>query len=234
MPRKKVEQQPESEQQQVEEDGIEHYDLPKSIVTRMAKNSVPAEVKMQKDIPVALVKGSTVFVNYLAAVAHDVATERNQKTITAAHVLDAVKQLGWEDEQALLKHLKGELNVYRKAVEAKKNGKAAPPPKKAAPSKDKETTAKGKSASTKPSSFSSKNVTAPSEAMAVDEEGEGGEEDPVVGSGDDELYNSAEDNDDIEEEEEEDEMVEDEPEEEEEVEDQGLQEDEERPDDDGN
>jgi hypothetical protein len=44
---------------------------------------------------------------------HDLATEKNTKTITAAHVLEATKQLGWEDggkelERYLKKELKGE------------------------------------------------------------------------------------------------------------------------------
>ena len=42
--------------------------------------------------------------------AHDVATEHGQKTITAAHVLEASKQLGWDDQQAVSKYLKSELS----------------------------------------------------------------------------------------------------------------------------
>jgi DNA polymerase epsilon subunit 3 len=38
-----------------------------------------------------------------------VALERNHKTVTASHVLDAVKQLGWEDGGELIKLLKSEL-----------------------------------------------------------------------------------------------------------------------------
>ncbi|KAL8290486.1 hypothetical protein RQP46_002744 [Phenoliferia psychrophenolica] len=99
-----------------EEDGIDNYDLPKTV-----------DVKMQKDIPVALMKGSTVFVNYLAAVAHDVATDRGNKTIGANHVLEAVKQLGWEDDQELIKHLKKELAAFRVTVEQKKSEKSGKP-----------------------------------------------------------------------------------------------------------
>ena len=40
---------------------------------------------------------------------HDAATERSHKTITAGHVLEAVKQLGWEDGSELVKQLKSEL-----------------------------------------------------------------------------------------------------------------------------
>lgn len=43
---------------------------------------------------------------------HDLATEKGTKTITALHVLEATKQLGWEDggkslEKELKKELKG-------------------------------------------------------------------------------------------------------------------------------
>lgn len=41
---------------------------------------------------------------------HDLAAEKGQKLIAAAHVLEAVKQLGWEDGSDLAKLLKGELS----------------------------------------------------------------------------------------------------------------------------
>ena len=78
-------------------------------VTRLAKSAVPPETKLQKDVPLALVKGSTIFINYLSALAHDTAVDQGHKTITAAHVLEAVKQLGWEDTGDLSKLLKREL-----------------------------------------------------------------------------------------------------------------------------
>lgn len=89
---------------------------------------------LQKDVTVALIKGSTVFVNYLAAwyvqipiyslwkkeladnvitSAHDEAIDRKQKTITASHVMEAVTNLGWdaaassELEKQLRVHLAG-------------------------------------------------------------------------------------------------------------------------------
>ncbi|CEQ40352.1 SPOSA6832_01981 [Sporobolomyces salmonicolor] len=111
--------------------GIDSFELPKSVVARLAKAAVPPEVKLQKEVPLALVKGSTVFINYLAALSHDVATERNHKTIAATHVLDAVKQLGWDDGGELSKTLKQELAAFREANEARKQGRApaAPAPK---------------------------------------------------------------------------------------------------------
>lgn len=89
---------------------------------------------------------------------HDLAAEKNHKTISAAHVLDAVKQLGWDDGGELHRQLKKDLagaahgfgplrwflrgwkgldadgivsTGFRRANEAKKKGVAppAPPPK---------------------------------------------------------------------------------------------------------
>ncbi|KAJ3576332.1 hypothetical protein NP233_g506 [Leucocoprinus birnbaumii] len=56
----------EGQQSQVSE-GIEAYELPKSVVTKIAKSALPDNAKLQKDTVLALVKGSTLFINYLAA-----------------------------------------------------------------------------------------------------------------------------------------------------------------------
>ncbi|GAA5910792.1 uncharacterized protein JCM6883_000318 [Sporobolomyces salmoneus] len=123
--------------------GIDQFELPKSVIARLAKSSVPSEVKLQKEVPLALVKGSTVFINYLAALSHDLATEKNQKTISAAHVLEAVKQLGWEDGgKGLERELKKELKGFRKIVEAKKAGTYTAPKKQPKPAAS-STTKKG-------------------------------------------------------------------------------------------
>lgn len=41
--------------------------------------------------------------------AHDIATERGHKTISATHVADAVKQLNWDDGSQLLEAMRREL-----------------------------------------------------------------------------------------------------------------------------
>lgn len=86
-------------------------------------------MKLAKEVPTALQKASTVFVSYLASVyvapvsyqqaelvmfavtyrAHDIAQERGEKTLSAQHVLEACKQLDWEDEDELVRVLKSEL-----------------------------------------------------------------------------------------------------------------------------
>ncbi|GEM07432.1 DNA polymerase epsilon subunit 3 [Rhodotorula toruloides] len=127
MPRAKAKKPAQSDPAD-EDGGLEAFELQK--IARLAKGALPADIKLQKEVPLALVKGSTVFINYLAALSHDVATERNNKTISAQHVLDAVKQLGWNDGGELHKTLKKELAAFRAAAEAKKRGEPAPPPPK--------------------------------------------------------------------------------------------------------
>lgn len=68
-------------QQDLVSEGIENFELPKSLVTKIAKSAVssriyfltvfsnvsqiPDNVKLQKETVLSLVKGSTVFINYL-------------------------------------------------------------------------------------------------------------------------------------------------------------------------
>ena len=74
-------------QQDLVSEGIEHFELPKSIVAKIAKSAVrgvlgperhfgddaafdsqlPENAKLQKETALSLVKGSTVFINYLGA-----------------------------------------------------------------------------------------------------------------------------------------------------------------------
>ncbi|KAF8473717.1 hypothetical protein DFH94DRAFT_764025 [Russula ochroleuca] len=69
MPRKDSANTPASAQAQQEavSEGIENFELPRALVTRIAKSAVPENVKLQKDTVLSLVKGATVFINYLAA-----------------------------------------------------------------------------------------------------------------------------------------------------------------------
>ncbi|KAF7297205.1 Histone-fold-containing protein [Mycena indigotica] len=109
-------------QQDLISDGIENYELPKSIVTRIAKSVLPDSIKMQKETVLSLVKGSTVFINYLAATAHDVALSKQHKSISASDVLKALETIEFGD---LVDQLQDELQLYRELGKADKNKKAA-------------------------------------------------------------------------------------------------------------
>ncbi|KAH8813924.1 histone-fold-containing protein [Flagelloscypha sp. PMI_526] len=107
-------------QQDLVSDGIENFELPKALVTRIAKSAIPENSKLQKETVLSLVKGSTVFINYLAATAHDVATSKNHKSITAADVLRALELLELGD---LVDPFTEELNAYRDLAKTDKTKK---------------------------------------------------------------------------------------------------------------
>ncbi|KAF9530798.1 histone-fold-containing protein [Crepidotus variabilis] len=110
-------------QQDMVSEGIENYELPKSTVMKIAKTSIPDNVKLQKETVLSLVKGSTVFINYLAATAHDVAQSRQHKSISASDVLKALEIMQFGSMTA---KLQDELNIYRensKQAETAKSSK---------------------------------------------------------------------------------------------------------------
>lgn len=133
-------------------DGL--YQLPRRAVRPcLASNSRPSEPFLVAD----------TFADTFADRSHDLAAEKNHKTISAAHVLDAVKQLGWDDGGELHRQLKKDLagaahglktlslprlslrrwedsdadgivsTGFRAANEAKKKGVAPPAPPPKAP-----------------------------------------------------------------------------------------------------
>ncbi|WFD41242.1 DNA-directed DNA polymerase [Malassezia japonica] len=91
--------------------GIDQYELPKASISKLARSEIPESVQLRKDTLSALVKSSSVFVSYLTAASHDVAIARGNKTISAAHVLDALREL--EFPASMRKELREQLEAYR-------------------------------------------------------------------------------------------------------------------------
>ncbi|KIM88021.1 hypothetical protein PILCRDRAFT_814697 [Piloderma croceum F 1598] len=104
-------------QQEQVSDGIENYELPKNLVTKIAKAAIPDSAKLQKETILSLVKGSTVFINYLAATAHDVATSKQHKSISASDVLKALEIIEFGDLNDMLQ---SELQIYRNNMKTDK------------------------------------------------------------------------------------------------------------------
>ncbi|KAI0291830.1 hypothetical protein BC826DRAFT_912042 [Russula brevipes] len=107
MPRKDNANTPASAQaqQNAVSEGIENFELPRALVTRIAKSGVPENVKLQKDTVLSLVKGATVFINYLGA-AHEVSTSKQHKSISASDVFKALELIEFAD---LIPSLQAEL-----------------------------------------------------------------------------------------------------------------------------
>lgn len=136
MPRKDNANTPASAQAQQEavSEGIENFELPRALVTRIAKSAVPDNAKLQKDTVLSLVKGATVFINYLAATAHEVSTSKQHKSISASDVFKALELIEFAD---LIPPLQAELQVYRELAKSKKVSSTAGASSSAPPARNK-------------------------------------------------------------------------------------------------
>ncbi|KAF3939548.1 hypothetical protein ABW19_dt0210343 [Dactylella cylindrospora] len=108
-------------------DGISIDDntLPKTIITRLAKGALgnpsnpsqQAQILFQKDAVTAITRGSTVFINYLANCANDIAKETGRKTIMPKHVLEAIECIEFK---GFSERLKVELDRFTEKQVAKR------------------------------------------------------------------------------------------------------------------
>ncbi|EUC56133.1 histone-like transcription factor and archaeal histone protein [Rhizoctonia solani AG-3 Rhs1AP] len=100
-------------------EGIENYELPKTLVTRIVKSAIPENAKVQKEAMHAFLKGSTVFINYLAATAHELSRARGHKSVGAADVIKAIETIEFNTD-GLLKFLEADLEAYRQGTKKPK------------------------------------------------------------------------------------------------------------------
>ncbi|WVN89143.1 uncharacterized protein L203_104359 [Cryptococcus depauperatus CBS 7841] len=106
--------------------GISDFELPKTTLTKLAKGSIPDNVKMQQDVVLALLRGSTLFISYLTSAAHDQATARSGKTVTAADVIKAITEMDFGPADVLVPIMEQELAAYR-SIQAKVKANKKPP-----------------------------------------------------------------------------------------------------------
>ncbi|KAI5999236.1 histone-fold-containing protein [Pisolithus albus] len=130
-------------QQDLVSEGIENFELPKSLVTKIAKSAIPDNAKLQKETVLSLVKGSTVFINYLAATAHDVALSKQHKSISASDVLKALEMIEFGD---LVEKLQEELQIYRDNTKGDKGRRSAVAPSSKGKAKERVTSSVSQSA----------------------------------------------------------------------------------------
>ncbi|PTB36933.1 uncharacterized protein TrAFT101_007206 [Trichoderma asperellum] len=69
---------------------IEDLNLPKSIITRLAKGTLPPNTQIQGNAILALSKSATVFISYLASHANENTVAAGKKTISPADVFKAL------------------------------------------------------------------------------------------------------------------------------------------------
>ncbi|EMD31575.1 hypothetical protein CERSUDRAFT_127304 [Gelatoporia subvermispora B] len=109
-------------QQELVSEGLENFELPRSLVTKIARSALPDNTKLQKDVVTSYVKASTVFINYLAATAHDVASSKQHKSVSASDILKALEMMEMGD---MVDTLQKELQIYRDLQKADKHRRSS-------------------------------------------------------------------------------------------------------------
>ncbi|KAJ3275745.1 hypothetical protein HDV01_007212 [Terramyces sp. JEL0728] len=104
-------------------DPIENYELPKSTIQKICKGVLPEGTNVQKEAREAITKASTVFINYLTAVANEQAVKQDRKTINSSDIFKALEMLELDGsildpvKEATLNYIsvqKEKRNEYRK------------------------------------------------------------------------------------------------------------------------
>ncbi|KAK3310406.1 uncharacterized protein B0T15DRAFT_518456, partial [Chaetomium strumarium] len=118
-----------------ESDGlpIEDLNLPKSIITRLAKGVLPPNTQIQANAILALTKSATVFINHLANAANENTVNSGKKTIMHTDVFKALDEteFGFMREKLEAEFAKfnevqtSKRSTYRKKVAAAKKAAAA-------------------------------------------------------------------------------------------------------------
>ncbi|CCU75461.1 H2A domain containing protein [Blumeria hordei DH14] len=96
---------------------IEDLNLPKSIVTRLAKGVLPANTQIQSNAMLALTKSATIFISYIASQANENAATANRKTVTPNDVLAAIDDSEFSDWRP---RLETELQKYTEMIGQRK------------------------------------------------------------------------------------------------------------------
>lgn len=82
---------------------IEDCDLPKSVLQKIIKRTLPDGFSVGKDTKMVLSKACTVFISHLTAIANDSIKGSARKSINAADIFAAIKKM--ELEAALMPRL---------------------------------------------------------------------------------------------------------------------------------
>ncbi|KAI2624792.1 histone-fold-containing protein [Xylaria nigripes] len=136
---KEKDKEKEKKDKEKEKDGskdavtIEDLNLPKSIITRLAKGVLPSNTQIQANAILAMSKSATVFINHLANAANEHTQNNNKKTIMPSDVFEALGDIEFpffrERLEAEFKKFNdtqtSKRNTYRRKVAAQKKADKA-------------------------------------------------------------------------------------------------------------
>ncbi len=70
---------------------IDDFDLPRTVINRIAKTCFPDGTALGKETRLALTKSATVFIHYITATASDLCRGQNKKTLSVDHIYKALE-----------------------------------------------------------------------------------------------------------------------------------------------
>eukprot|EP00026_Physarum_polycephalum_P023145 Phypoly_transcript_27931.p1 GENE.Phypoly_transcript_27931~~Phypoly_transcript_27931.p1 ORF type:complete len:127 (+),score=31.42 Phypoly_transcript_27931:85-465(+) len=106
-----------TEPKEEKEKSGEDLELPRAVVQRLIKYSLPDNVHVQQEAKLAIAHAGKVFINYLTACANDYCIQGTRSTISAKDVLNACDELEMPE---ITKKLKEVLEAYKKEQSEKK------------------------------------------------------------------------------------------------------------------
>jgi len=75
----------------------EEFELPRAVIQRLVKESLPSGIGISKDAKVAFGVAARIFVSFATATANELRMEANRKTLTASDVLEGLKEMDFEE-----------------------------------------------------------------------------------------------------------------------------------------
>ncbi|KAL6062144.1 DNA polymerase epsilon subunit 3 [Balamuthia mandrillaris] len=85
----------------------DELELPKAVINRLIKKSLPEGVLIQKDAKLAIAKACKIWILYVTACANDFCQTSDRSLISANDVLAAMEELEFPQFQEPLKELLG-------------------------------------------------------------------------------------------------------------------------------
>lgn len=107
---------------------IQDLNLPNSNITKIIKDSLPADVNMDKEARIAIARATSVFIMYLSSNAAAAAHKHNHKTFSAQDVLNAISEM---DFGHFTGPMKESLQHHQKSMKDKKEIKKSSDARKA-------------------------------------------------------------------------------------------------------
>ncbi|XP_070494422.1 DNA polymerase epsilon subunit 3 [Chironomus tepperi] len=99
---------------------ITDLQLPLTVVQRIIKDALPPNAIAKQEAKLAIARSASVFILFLTSAATDITSSANQKTISANHVLAALKEIEFE---SFVPELEKSLENYRNIMKNKKEKK---------------------------------------------------------------------------------------------------------------